>query len=178
LTPRPNAPGTPGTYAVVLESTARAVVEVGQLGPIDLRRGSYVYVGSALGPGGLHARIGRHLDPGRPVHWHFDYLKHAMRIVEIWYVADPMRREHSWARTLGDLSNATIPMPGFGASDCRCASHLFHFPTAPRLARFARALGRTRGAGAGPYRVFRPASAPDDLSPATGNRGAHSSGRR
>lgn len=178
MTPRPDAARTPGTYALVLESAARTVVAVGRLGRIDLRGGFYVYVGSALGPGGLQARTGRHLDAGRPVHWHIDYLKHATRIVEIWYVADSVRREHAWARVIGDLSNATIPMPGFGASDCRCAAHLFHFPTRPRLATFARALGRARGAGAGPYRVFRPASAPDDLSPATGNRGAPSTATR
>ena len=162
MTGRP-AIRTPGTYAVVLESVARAVVAVGRLGLIDLRRGFYVYVGSALGPGGLQARIGRHLDPRRTIHWHIDYLKHATRIVEIWYVADPVRREHAWARALGDLSDASIPLPGFGASDCRCAAHLVHFPTRPRLATFARALGRTRGAGAGPYRSFRPGSAPDGL---------------
>ena len=178
MTPRPDAIRAPGTYALVLESAARAVVEVGRLGRIRLHRGFYVYVGSALGPGGLRARIGRHLDPGCAIHWHVDYLKRATRIVEIWYVADPVRREHAWARAIGDLSNATIPIPGFGASDCRCATHLFHFPTRPRLATFARALGRTRGAGAGPYRVFRPASAPDDLSPATGNRGAPPTGTR
>ena len=160
LTPLPDVARAPGTYALVLESAASEVVAVGRLGRIDLRRGFYVYAGSALGPGGLRARIGRHLDPGRPLHWHVDYIKVAMRIVEVWYVADPVRREHAWARALGDLQNASIPLPGFGASDCRCAAHLFRFPTAPGLAAFTRALGRTRGAGKGRVRLFRAVPAP------------------
>ena len=171
MTPRPNALCAAGSYVLIIESAASAHIEVGRLGRIDLRPGFYAYVGGALGPGGLRARIGRHLDPARPVHWHIDYLKRATRIVEVWYAADSRRREHAWARALGERSDATIPMPRFGASDCRCAAHLFHFPTAPRLATFARALGRTRGAGRGPYRVFRPAAARNCLSPPSGNRG-------
>jgi Uri superfamily endonuclease len=129
-----------------------------------------VYVGSALGPGGLAARIGRHLDSARPLRWHLDYLKRATRIVEIWCVANPLRREHAWANALGSLPNAAIPMPGCGSSDCDCPAHLFAFPTAPKLATFARALARTRGAGKpGTLRRLLPG---DYLSLPTGNRGA------
>jgi Uri superfamily endonuclease len=129
---------------------------VGTLGRIDLRPGYYAYVGSALGPGGLQARIARHLDPSRPRHWHIDYLKRATRVVAVWYVVDPVRREHAWASALGSLSKASIPMRGFGSSDCHCPAHLFHFATKPTLASFRRALARTRGTGKGPVRALRP----------------------
>jgi Uri superfamily endonuclease len=142
LTLRSTLDNPPGTYALILERAGRARVTVGRLGRFDLSPGVYVYVGSALGPGGLQARIRRHLDPARPLHWHIDYLKRATRIVEIWSLADPVRREHAWALALGTLPNASIPMPGFGASDCDCPAHLFHFPTAPKFAAFARALRR------------------------------------
>jgi Uri superfamily endonuclease len=159
-----------GTYALILESAGRKPVAVGQLGTLDLRAGFYVYVGSALGPGGLQARINRHFDPSRPIHWHIDCLKRVTRIVEVWYLADPIRREHSWAKALANLPSASIPMPGFGSSDCDCPAHLFAFPTAPKLATFARALARTRGAGkAGTLRRLLPG---DYLSLPTGNRGA------
>lgn len=160
----------PGTYALILENVNPARLEVGRLGSIDLQRGFYVYVGSALGPGGLAARVGRHLDPTRSVRWHIDYLKRKARIVEVWYVLDPVRREHAWAATLVGHSGVSIPLPGFGASDCGCAAHLFHFAGAPRLAAFARALARTRGAGGS--RVSRLTLSGSYLSPPTGNRGS------
>lgn len=131
-------------------------LSAGRLGEIDLALGFHAYVGSALGPGGLKARIGRHFDPTRPVHWHIDYLKHATRIVEVWYVVDPARREHAWAKALATLPNASIPMQGFGSSDCNCPAHLFSFPTAPKLATFKRVIARTHGAGKGPVHVLRP----------------------
>lgn len=146
----------PGAYALILESARPARLAVGHLGSIDLRPGCYVYVGSALGPGGLPARIARHLDPTRPIHWHIDSLKRTTRAVEVWYVVDPVRREHAWAGAIASLRNASIPMPGFGSSDCHCPAHLFRFPTAPKLATFKRALARTRGAGRNPIRTFCP----------------------
>jgi Uri superfamily endonuclease len=147
---------SPGTYALILESAGYARVPVGRHGPLDLPPGVYAYVGSALGPGGLRARIARHLDPARPRHWHIDYLKRATRVVEVWYVVDPVRREHAWARAFGGISSASIPMPRFGSSDCTCPAHLFHFPTRPGLATFRRALGRTRGAGSRRIGVIHP----------------------
>lgn len=145
----------PGTYALILESARPARLAVGRLGSIDLRVGCYAYVGSALGPGGLQARVGRGLGPRRAVHWHIDYLKRATRIVEVWYVLDPVRREHAWAEALGGLAGASIPMPGFGASDCGCAAHLFCFPSVPRLATFVRALRRADAAGGGSGQSIR-----------------------
>ncbi|HSD40720.1 MAG TPA: GIY-YIG nuclease family protein [Burkholderiales bacterium] len=139
----------PGTYALILGNARPARLAVGRLGSIHLRSGVYVYVGSALGPGGLQARVGRHLDHTRAAHWNIDYLKRAADIVEVWYVLDSVRREHVWAEALGGLAGASIPMPGFGASDCRCTAHLFYFPSAPRLTAFARALRQVDVAGGG-----------------------------
>lgn len=145
-----------GTYALILQSAGNQRVPVGRVGRLDLPHGAYAYVGSALGPGGLHARIARHLDPTRPIHWHIDYLKPATRVVEVWYVVDPVRREHAWASAFGSLSKVSIPLRGFGSSDCNCPAHLFCFPTKPPLASFKRALARTRGAGKNSIRTFRP----------------------
>lgn len=157
-TPRADAGSGRGTYVLLLGCAGCPNLSAERPGRIDPRLGFHAYVGSALGPGGLRSRIARHLDPTRPIHWHIDPLKRVSRIVEVWYAVDPIRREHAWARALASLSDATIPMMGFGSSDCNCPAHLFHFPTAPRLATFKRAIARTRGAGNGLLRVFRPTS--------------------
>jgi Uri superfamily endonuclease len=144
----------PGSYALILENVRPARLAVGRLGCTDFHPGFFAYVGSALGPGGLRGRVGRHLGPTRTVHWHIDYLKRAARIVEVWHVLDPVRREHAWAEAFGRLAGASIPMPGFGSSDCDCPAHLFHFPTRPRLTTFARAL--RQGSGRSGQSIRRP----------------------
>lgn len=45
----------PGTYALVLASSKASSVRIGGLSILRLQPGFYVYVGSALGPGGLCA---------------------------------------------------------------------------------------------------------------------------
>jgi len=40
-----------------------------------VRLGWYVYVGSALGPGGLAAKVGRHLGGRKMCRWHTAYLR-------------------------------------------------------------------------------------------------------
>ena len=68
--PEPNA--RPGTCALVLAAAKRRTICVGRLGTFDVRPGFYVYVGSALGPGGLAARIGRHARQEKAFRWHVD----------------------------------------------------------------------------------------------------------
>ena len=43
---------------------------------------------------------------------------------EVWWTVDEERRECSWARSALEMRGVTIPVHGFGASDCRCRSHL------------------------------------------------------
>ena len=130
----------PGTYALVLNSTSEKSVVVGRLGTICLKPGFYVYIGSAFGPGGLAARIGHHQkNSGRP-HWHIDYLGHVLSPYEIWYSFDPIPREHQWAEVHASARNASIPLPGFGSSDCRCSSHLFFYQIPPSGSYFRRRI--------------------------------------
>ncbi len=121
----------PGTYALVLESTDEQWVEVGKLGRFRVRRGFYVYVGSAFGPGGIKARIAHHASISRRPHWHIDYLRPILYLKEVCYSYDSEKREHRWAGALRLFKDASIPMHGFGASDCRCPSHLFRFSHKP-----------------------------------------------
>ncbi len=129
-----------GTYALVLVSAKAALVRVGQLGSLQIQPGFYVYIGSALGPGGLPARLAHHLAPSSRPHWHIDYLRAHVTPEEVWYCYDPRPWEHTWAKCLGTLSRASIPLAGFGSSDCACEAHLFLFGSPPLRTAFARSL--------------------------------------
>ena len=130
----------PGTYALVLASFSEGSIPIGRIGLLEVRPGFYVYVGSAFGPGGLHARVSRHQKKTDRIHWHIDYLKASTRIDEVWYTFDPIRREHQWAQVLAEVRNASMPLPGFGSSDCGCRSHLYFFPSNPSGKAFRRKL--------------------------------------
>jgi Uri superfamily endonuclease len=136
-------PALPGTYALVLQLDGGRVIRVGRLGEFDFPAGYYLYLGSALGPGGLAGRLGRHLAQAgreRHPHWHIDYLRQRASVTAVWYVTGATRREHAWATLAATLDGASSPAPRFGASDCRCPSHLFHFAIAPDPLGFGRLL--------------------------------------
>ena len=54
-----------------------------RFGKLTLAAGQYAYVGSAHGPGGLRARVGRHLRAEKPLHWHIDYLTAALPVMHV-----------------------------------------------------------------------------------------------
>ena len=129
----------PGTYALILSCASNARIQIGRLGTMQLQRGYYVYLGSALGPGGLRARIAHHQKLSTQPHWHIDYLRAQTQIHCVWFSYDPRRREHQWARVMLTVSGAKIPLLGFGASDCDCRSHLYFFKCCPSRISFQRA---------------------------------------
>jgi Uri superfamily endonuclease len=133
-----NIGSSPGTYALILSNQTRSTTQVGRLGELTLAPGTYLYIGSAFGPGGIASRCQHHAhSPARP-HWHIDYLRPVLELHEIWFSHDPERREHQWAALLAKIHNAQQPFPGFGASDCSCHSHLFFFPTPLSFTAFCR----------------------------------------
>ncbi len=123
----------PGTYALVLVSAAARTIQVGKLGELAVEPGFYVYVGSAAGPGGLRARVARHLRDSKRIHWHIDYLRSVAAVEEVWFTTQAGGTEHRWANALGSMPGASVPLPGFGSSDCRCVSHLFYFSSRPAV---------------------------------------------
>lgn len=105
-----------------------------------MRPGFYVYVGSAFGPGGVKARVSHHLTITPRPRWHIDFLRASSAVDEVWITYDPNRREHQWADVLQRTSGATIPLAGFGSSDCDCKSHLFYFHDRPSKLSFVRRI--------------------------------------
>ena len=123
-------PATGGDYLLIFERGAEAVLGVGKLGMVTLPAGRYAYVGSAHGPGGLRARLQRHLRPTKVRHWHIDALTLEHCPDRIFFRADPGREECAWVRALLALPGVTAPIRGFGSSDCRegCPAHLVRLP--------------------------------------------------
>jgi Uri superfamily endonuclease len=109
-----------------------AALPVGRLGEFLFPAGDLVYLGSALGPGGLRARLSRHLQGGERPHWHIDRLRQTARVTGFCYTLDPSPLECLWVQRLASPAVAGFPAPGFGASDCRarptrCPAHLLSF---------------------------------------------------
>lgn len=111
------------TYRLMIEVDRDLLIRVGALGHQRFPRGRYVYVGSARR--GLEARVRRHLAKLKRMRWHIDYLLSAdgVRVIGVDRSARP---ECEVCRATG----GAVPVPGFGASDCRagCVSHLRQFP--------------------------------------------------
>ena len=129
-----------GTYALVIALGTRLRLRIGALGISDLPSGYYVYVGSALG--GLSGRLKRHLGSEKRLRWHIDYLLQQATVVQIWYSLGRDKLECAWNTTLQNLPGGMLSVRGFGASDCRCSTHLTYFPTAPSFGLFKRKLSQ------------------------------------
>ena len=130
----------PGTYALILQAEYQQYIQVGRLGQLSARPGIYVYIGSAFGPGGVRARVRHHVNISERPHWHIDYLRQTAQLKQFWFTHDPLRREHVWADVFADTRDVSIPLPGFGASDCTCISHLYFFQRQPSLQNFRRRI--------------------------------------
>ena len=132
-----------GAYLLWLSPQREGTVVIGKLGTLSLQAGVYAYVGSAMGPGGIAARVGHHLHIATRPRWHVDYLRAVCRVVSVWYAVTDERVEHRWVEAVAGLPGAEPAMRGFGASDHPGATHLFHFDVVASPAVFSRAVGVT-----------------------------------
>lgn len=124
-----------GVYVLVIE--AHGSVSVGRLGRQSFD-GIYLYVGSALGPGGFK-RIERHRavaqGQNKTRRWHIDYLL-ALGCLRGVFVIETSEKKLECAVARGLARVAQPVIKGFGSSDCRCATHLFYLEKisqAPRI---------------------------------------------
>lgn len=120
----------PGTYLLVCPADRPRNIRIGAKGLTSFDKGYYLYVGSAFGPGGIRARVGRHCRRRKPKRWHIDYLTAHFRPTRALISYEQIRHEHDWASQL-EKQQGMLPMGGFGNSDCRCRSHLFLSRKAP-----------------------------------------------
>jgi len=82
---------------------------------------------------GIKARVRTHLAKKRRHHWHIDHLRDVSRVVRVIGVPSRAREECARNAAISRLPGAK-PFKRFGASDCRCATHLFYFVVEPMIA--------------------------------------------
>ena len=107
------------SYQIIILLKQCCQIQVGALGRFDFEAGYYVYSGSAKR--NLEARLARHCRKEKPLRWHIDYLTShpASEVVDT-------RIFNTDECQLNQAGPGVIPIPGFGASDCRsgCGAHL------------------------------------------------------
>lgn len=130
-----------GLYVLVIEVTRR--VRIRALGGHDVEPGWYAYVGSARR--NLRSRVARHLRRKKPIRWHVDHLTThpAARVAGVVLLPDAGWSECALNRLVGTWIGGTVPVPGFGASDCRegCQAHLWRAERPVAAGDIAAALG-------------------------------------
>jgi len=115
-------PADPGAYVLIIETETPISVMIGSLAATILPPGRYAYAGSARGPGGIRARVRRHLRKDKKLHWHIDQVTAVAEIIDV--QTYPGGDECRLVAELMAKPGAHHPITGFGSSDCRnCASH-------------------------------------------------------
>ena len=111
-----------GVYTLLIRLDRPQTITIGKRRRISFASGYYAYVGSALNS--LEARIARHLEKNKNLHWHIDYFLQKARVVEIISCAT---EENSECTIASHLAQTLEPVPHFGSSDCHCQSHFFYY---------------------------------------------------
>lgn len=109
-----------GTYLLIMELHTDASILIGKHGILSFKKGCYAYIGSALN--GLEQRIQRHRRIHKKTHWHIDYLRPHIKIIDIFYKENTIKEECTIAQA---FEKHFENIPGFGCTDCSCESHLF-----------------------------------------------------
>jgi len=133
-------PAQPGAYALVIALTRSFEPPIRRLARRRLPPGRYLYGGAANGPGGIRARVRRHLRRKKAVHWHVDHLTNAFGVAAV--VAVVGGDECAVLAAARRWPGVRVPVPGFGSSDCaRCPAHLVSLPDDLALASLAQGGG-------------------------------------
>jgi Uri superfamily endonuclease len=133
---------------LLVEVAREKEIIVGKLGYIYFPKAFYAYVGSAMN--GLETRLAHYLRNSEKLHWHIDYLLKQAKLHDIILcpsepfaschcepfapsvIASEAKQSHSAQGKLRvecflaqALAKKFQFIPNFGASDCKCKSHLY-----------------------------------------------------
>jgi sugar fermentation stimulation protein A len=111
-----------GVYIAVFYMLRSQFIQIGRLGRFYFHQGIYFYTGSAQRS--LAARLERHSRKKKPLHWHIDYFSVNAEMIGAITIPGQKKQECEIAKELGKMYELAVP--SFGASDCRCAGHLFY----------------------------------------------------
>jgi len=125
-----------GGYAIIIKIETNIDLSI-RRHEFSLAEGTYIYSGFALGPGGIEARIGRHIRTLRKTmvnddatigkaHWHIDWLLPLSGSYAIVYAESGTRTECLLVDALKKIGFEAVK--GFGSTDCRsaCGGHLLY----------------------------------------------------
>ena len=116
-------PLSKGAYVLIIAIESAFDLTIKTLPSSKISAGFYIYCGNAHGPGGIKARLKRHFSKDKRPHWHVDHL--SLRAYHLWAFAIEGQDECQLVDTLQKTHGYTLPVIGFGASDCKiCKSHL------------------------------------------------------
>ena len=120
-----------GAYVLIIDLHENLSFRLKSLGDLSFDKGTWVYVGSAMGMGStsLENRLRRHFRSEKTIHWHIDHLLDSGSNIRaaIWSESSsPVECEI--AKNIDILEGINTGPKGFGASDCKqkCGTHLFH----------------------------------------------------
>ena len=113
-----------GTYLLEASLKKPVNISVGSLGVIPFAKGFYYYSGSAQNS--LEKRLERHYKktPDKKLFWHIDYLLEKAEPIS--HKTFPYKKQGECLTTKKLLKLGSEPVKGFGASDCKCFTHLVY----------------------------------------------------
>lgn len=118
-----------GIYILIIYLNKGSEIKIGKLGTFLLKKGYYIYVGSALN--NLQKRVERHLSSHKKLHWHIDYLLCYAKIMNVYVFKTLNKDECNLSKEIALLPESQTIIDGFGSSDCTCKTHLYFFKKRP-----------------------------------------------
>ncbi len=115
-----------GSYILFIFLKEEIVVSI-RGNSTELRKGYYIYTGSAFASGGLASRLHRHLRKNKKIHWHIDQLTSSTKSEILGVICFIEQEVECKIGELFSTIKGVKPIFGFGNSDCKakCLSHLF-----------------------------------------------------
>lgn len=110
-------------YLLFLKVEEQKNIEIGALGRLKFKPGTYVYVGSAMNS--VEKRLERHFSEVENLHWHIDYLTAETDPFDYFILPEGSEYEEWLAEKLLKYCE---PVESFGSSDSSQESHLFKVP--------------------------------------------------
>ncbi len=119
-----------GAYVLILRLPLDSSITIGSLGTHVFAKGTWLYVGSAMGNGStsLEKRVRRHFQSRKNIHWHIDYLLSEKASLQAAIIVESSSPAECKIAEALEKDKECIPGPkGFGSTDCthRCISHVF-----------------------------------------------------
>jgi Uri superfamily endonuclease len=114
-----------GSYFLIIRLDENKTVRT-KAREFPLRKGYYVYVGSAMNS--LEKRVARHFRKDKKLHWHIDYLLKEAKLLRAYLIPSEERLEEKLSMAVSKFGE---PVEGFGAGDVKVSTNLYRFEEEP-----------------------------------------------